>query len=115
MTHGTITIKKWSDFQHYKHRSPPWIRLYRRLLDRKETPWYRGLSDGAFRFLVELWLLASENYGTVPYDTMMLCWKLNRPTSEIPKMRGWLEELASVKAIAVAGMDASTDASAGAA
>lgn len=115
MTCGTITIKKWEIFQHYKHRSPPWIRLYRKLLDPKETPWWRGLSDGASKFLMELWLLASESYGTVPYDCMMIAWKLRRPSTDIPRMRGWLEELASVKAIAVAGIDASADASEGAA
>ena len=25
-----LAVKGWSEFQHYKHRKPPWIRLYRK-------------------------------------------------------------------------------------
>jgi hypothetical protein len=28
-----LTIKNWSEFQHYKDRNPPWIKLHRALLD----------------------------------------------------------------------------------
>ncbi len=28
-----MEIAEWDKFQHYKHRNPPWIKLYGRLLD----------------------------------------------------------------------------------
>ena len=28
-----LRVKGWARFQHYRHRRPPWIRLYRSLLD----------------------------------------------------------------------------------
>ena len=36
----STTPKNWSDFQHYKERNPPWIRLHRSLLDNFE--WAEG-------------------------------------------------------------------------
>jgi len=29
-----LKTKKWSDFQHYKNRCPPWIKLHRNLTQR---------------------------------------------------------------------------------
>jgi hypothetical protein len=28
-----LRVKNWSEFQHYKDRNPPWIKLHRTLLD----------------------------------------------------------------------------------
>jgi hypothetical protein len=106
---GTITVKKWDTFQHYKHRSPPWIRFYRRILSPAETPWYRGVSDNGWRFLTELWLLASEGGGTVAFDTLLILRATNRPTTDKPFLDAALQELASTGAIALAGTDASAD------
>ena len=29
----TLTPKDWGEFQHYKDRSPPWIKLHKKILD----------------------------------------------------------------------------------
>jgi hypothetical protein len=56
-------IKNWSKFQHFKDRKPPWIKLYRDLLD--DMDWHQ-LDPKAAKMLVMLWLLASENSGDIP-------------------------------------------------
>lgn len=53
-----MKIKDWKKFQHFKDRRPPWIKLYRDLLDDDE---YYSLSPGAAKTLMLLWLLASED------------------------------------------------------
>jgi hypothetical protein len=58
-----IRIKNWSKFQHFKDRSPPWVKLYRDLLDDRE--WHQ-LEPRAAKVLVMLWLLASEYDGNLP-------------------------------------------------
>ena len=40
-----LTVRNWSDFQHYKDRSPPWIRLHRDLLDNYEFNACRLLAE----------------------------------------------------------------------
>jgi hypothetical protein len=62
----THHVKNWNTFQHYKERSPPWIKLHRTLLDDKE---FHDLPGEDARFLVLVWLLASEDkhqIGTLP-------------------------------------------------
>ena len=51
-------IKDWAKFQHFKDRRPPWIKLYRALLD---DPEWHTLSPHAAKILVMLWLLAAED------------------------------------------------------
>lgn len=58
-----LKIKDWSNFQHFKDRKPPWIKLYRDLLDNFD---YYGLSDKAGKCLILLWLIASEHDGNIP-------------------------------------------------
>ena len=53
-----IKIKDWDEFQHFKDRSPPWIKLYKTILERRDIAM---ISDCNFRVLVGLWLLASED------------------------------------------------------
>lgn len=53
-----LAIPGWSDFQHYRNRTPPWIKLHRGLLD--DMRWH-GLPDPAKALLPLLWLLASES------------------------------------------------------
>ena len=104
MTRGTIQINKWREYQHYKNRNPPWVKVHRSLLCQD---WYRGLSDGAARFLVELWLLASSHDGIVPYDSLMIARDTNRPSTDMLVIPKYLQELASTGAIILAGTDAS--------
>ena len=60
---ATLSIRNWAEFQHYKNRCPPWIKLHRGLLDNIE---YHNLSPESAKFLPLIWLLASENDGIVP-------------------------------------------------
>ena len=53
-----MKIKDWKKFQHFKDRRPPWIKLYRDLLDDDE--WF-SLPPISAKALVTLWLLASED------------------------------------------------------
>lgn len=52
-----IQPKNWNDFQHYKDRSPSWIKLHRRILDDYE---YHCLPLASKAIAPFLWLLASE-------------------------------------------------------
>ena len=53
-----MKIKNWSKFQHFKDRRPPWVKLHRDILEQRDITM---ISDCAFRVLVGLWLLASED------------------------------------------------------
>jgi hypothetical protein len=59
----TIKVKDWNKFQHFKDRKPPWIKLYRDLLD--DLEWHE-LDPVAAKALVAIWLIASENDGELP-------------------------------------------------
>jgi hypothetical protein len=59
----TLRIKNWTKFQHFKDRRPPWVKLYRDLLDDRE--WHQ-LEPRAAKVLVMLWLIASEDDGNLP-------------------------------------------------
>lgn len=50
--------KNWVNFQHYKHRSPPWIKLHKNLLDDMQ---YQRLPIASKALAPMLWLLASES------------------------------------------------------
>ena len=52
-----IVPKDWRQFQHYKDRSPPWIRLHKSLLDNFE---FQRLPIASRALAPMLWLLASE-------------------------------------------------------
>ena len=60
-----IRIKNWEDFQHYKDRSPKWIKLYRDLLDNYE---FTKLTDDGRGHLICIWLLASVMENKIPAD-----------------------------------------------
>lgn len=66
---SSMCIRNWHEFQHFKNRCPPWIKLHRRMLDQRDI---MTLSPEAFRFLVCLWLMASEDKamkGTLPSES----------------------------------------------
>ena len=50
--------KNWDNFQHYKHRSPPWIKLHKNLLDDMA---FQRLPVASKALAPMLWLLASES------------------------------------------------------
>jgi len=81
-----MRIKNWERFQHYKTRKPPWIKLYRELLDDRH---FCDLSGDASKMLVMCWLLASEDDGELP-SVENMAWRLReRPD----KVRRLIDEL----------------------
>ena len=62
----TYRIRNWAKFQHFKDRNPPWVKLYKDVLD---DPDWHELDPLAAKVLVMLWLIASEDdskQGTLP-------------------------------------------------
>lgn len=76
--------KNWSDFQHYKNRSPPWVRLHKRLLDDRV---FQRLPVASRALAPMLWLLASESEDleTGQFDGSVeeLAFRLRLPEKEI--------------------------------
>lgn len=70
----TLSVKNWESFQHYKDRSPPWIRLYNALLDDYE---FGALPDASKWHLVAIWLLASRSDNRIPYDAGWVSRRIN--------------------------------------
>lgn len=52
-----ITPKDWREFQHYRTRRAPWVKLYHTLLDNRD---FQCLPDASRALAPMLWLLASE-------------------------------------------------------
>lgn len=68
-----LRVKNWEEFQHYKDRNPPWIKLHRTLLDDYE---FSRLQDASKAHLILIWLFASQRDGLVPDDPKFLKMKL---------------------------------------
>lgn len=90
----TYRIKGWAKFQHFKDRRPPWIKLYREIL---EDPDWHDLDGDTAKVLVALWLLASEDEdqeGKLP-DARRLAFRLRLSETKInqalSKLSHWLE------------------------
>jgi len=87
-----MRIKNWTKFQHFKDRRPPWVKLYRDILD--DLEWHE-LDPLAAKVLVMLWLIASENDGCIP-DNKTLAFRLRlselKTKEIIIKLSHWLEQ-----------------------
>ena len=87
-----MKIKNWFKFQHFKDRKPPWVKLYRDLLD--DIEWHE-LDPKAAKVLVMLWLIASEDEGSIP-PNKQLAFRLRMSEKEtevcISKLSHWLEQ-----------------------
>jgi hypothetical protein len=88
-----IRIKDWNRFQHFKDRRPPWIKLYRDLL---EDPDWHELDPLAAKVLTMLWLVASEDSdqeGQLP-DIRRLSFRLRMEELQLKqaltKLEHWL-------------------------
>jgi len=68
----TWRIKNWHKFQHFKDRRPPWIKLYRDILD--DPDWHDLDGDDA-KHLTMIWVIASEDTGALP-DIRKLSFRL---------------------------------------
>lgn len=88
-------IKDWKEFQHFKDRTPPWIKLHRSLLD---NPDWHVLDGKAAKMLTMLWLLASEdkNLGGYLPDIRTISFRLRTTELEvkstISKLNHWVVE-----------------------
>lgn len=60
-----LKVKNWEQFQHYKDRSPPWIKLHRDLLRDYN---FNCLQDASKLQLMLIWLLASQMDNKIPAD-----------------------------------------------
>jgi hypothetical protein len=69
-----LRVKNWEEFQHYKDRNPPWIKLHRALLDNYD---FCKLADETKAHLMLIWIHASQNDGLVPHDSAFLENKLS--------------------------------------
>ena len=68
-----IKPKNWKDFQHYKDRAPPWIKLHKSLLDNYE---FHSLQLASKALAPCYWLLASEHQeGFIEVDERKLAWR----------------------------------------
>lgn len=77
----SITPKNWTTFQHYKDRSPAWIKLHRGLLDDFA---YSRLPVASRALAPLLWLLASEyEAGTIPSTFEELAFRLRMTEAEL--------------------------------
>jgi hypothetical protein len=87
----TTYIKNWKQFQHFKDRRPPWIKLYRELLD--DINWH-SLDGESAKILTMLWLVASDNQdGSLP-DNQQLAFRLRITEKQLnqyfTKLSHWL-------------------------
>ena len=87
-----MKIKNWSKFQHFKDRRPPWVKLYREILD--DIEWHE-LDALASKVLVMCWLIASEDEGRLP-NTKTLAFRLRLSEKQtidcLNKLSHWLEQ-----------------------
>ena len=78
-----LKVKNWEKFQHYQNGrgTPPWIKLYRDLLN--DIEWFKLDGDTA-KFLVNCWILAAENHGELP-DSETLAFRLRIDSKVLAK------------------------------
>lgn len=60
-----LSIKNYKEYQHYKHRNPPWIKLHLSILD---DPDFLALSDASKWHYIGLILLASRHENAIKPD-----------------------------------------------
>jgi hypothetical protein len=86
-------VKDWRKFQHFRDRRPPWIKLYRDLLD---DPDWHDLKPDAAKALVMLWLIASEDDGNLP-DPRKLAFRMRMNEKQVNQLLNslthWLEQV----------------------
>ena len=74
---GYLCIPNWEDMQHYKDRSPPWIKLHNELLESYE---FECLPDASKAHLLCIWLLASRTSNKIKADSRWISRKIGANT-----------------------------------
>ena len=82
-----LKVKNWEEFQHYKDRNPPWIKLHRSLLTDYK---FACLQDASKLHLMLIWLLASQTNNEIPNDAKYLQNLLN--LDERPNLKELIEK-----------------------
>lgn len=62
-----IRVVAWHQYQHYKDRNPPWIKLYPRLIDGDSREFGRLKDEEKWQFLA-IMMLASRQQNAIPLD-----------------------------------------------
>lgn len=78
----TFSVKNFTKFQHYRDRTPPWIKLYNELLDDYD---FGRLQDASKLHLIMIWLLASRSDNVLPYDPEWVGKRIN--ATEVVNLR----------------------------
>lgn len=74
---ATLSVKNWDQLQHYKDRSPPWIKLHNTLL---EDYAFECLPDASKGHLLCIWMLASRTDNKIPNDADWIGRKIGAST-----------------------------------
>lgn len=69
-----LEVVSWAEFQHYKDRNPPWIKLHNQLLENYD---YTCLPDAAKSHLLGIWMLASRTDNRIPNNAQWISNKLS--------------------------------------
>jgi hypothetical protein len=64
-----LRIRDWNRLQHYKHRSPPWIKLHRDFM--RSPAWVSG-DDASRTLAVACMMLAAETDNQIPFDPIYI-------------------------------------------
>lgn len=77
----TVRVLQWREFQHYKDREPPWIKLHRKLIHK---PGWRRLRGSAAKLLVDVWVLAAGNKeGELDMGIADIAYHVRRPVPAV--------------------------------
>jgi len=102
----TFSVKNFERFQHYKDRSPPWIKLYNELLDDYS---FGLLPDASKLHLVAIWLLASRSNNRIPHDPNWIAKRISATEKvdlELLRTSGFIEVQGAGAALAACKPDA---------
>lgn len=86
-------VVNFERFQHYKDRSPPWIKLYNELLDDYQ---FGLLQDASKAHLIAIWLLASRSDNRLPYDGDWIGKRISAQSSvdlDVLQQSGFIERI----------------------
>ena len=84
-----IQVRNWREFQHYRDRTPPWIKLYNELLDRYH---FMHLTSQQKWHLLGLWLLASKHANYIPLDLVWITKEIGATEPvELEPLARWIE------------------------
>lgn len=70
---GYIVVRNWERFQHYRDRTPPWVKTYTELLDDDA---YRRLPGATRAVLHGVWMAYAKSRRTLPASTLELTRRL---------------------------------------